>query len=171
MDLQGVRIMSDPMLCTLFLCDRLIRDQLTQKWGALGLHCGYVVPEDRDYVGLTNGLAWTEVGGDVLTTEAMITDKPEPAAAGGEDALADHHSMHVFGARLAAHQDHVLAPAHPVLRVVRAEHDLADRGHVAVAGAVAHDTLRIEHEEIVVEIPGEEDAARSRRNTGNKRRG
>ncbi len=30
------------------------------------------LPEDRDYVGLTNGLAWTEVGGEVLTTEAMI---------------------------------------------------------------------------------------------------
>jgi ATP-dependent Lon protease len=32
----------------------------------------YGLPEDRDYVGLANGLAWTEVGGDVLTTEAMI---------------------------------------------------------------------------------------------------
>ncbi len=30
------------------------------------------LPEDRDYVGLANGLAWTEVGGDVLTTEAMV---------------------------------------------------------------------------------------------------
>jgi len=32
----------------------------------------YGLPEDRDYVGLANGLAWTEVGGDVLTTEAVI---------------------------------------------------------------------------------------------------
>jgi ATP-dependent Lon protease len=32
----------------------------------------YGLPEDRNYVGLANGLAWTEVGGDVLTTEAMI---------------------------------------------------------------------------------------------------
>ncbi len=30
------------------------------------------LPEDRDYVGLANGLAWTEVGGEVLTTEALI---------------------------------------------------------------------------------------------------
>ncbi|MFZ5585372.1 MAG: endopeptidase La [Thermodesulfobacteriota bacterium] len=30
------------------------------------------LPEDRDYVGLANGLAWTEVGGEVLTTEAII---------------------------------------------------------------------------------------------------
>ncbi len=30
------------------------------------------LPEDRDFVGLANGLAWTEVGGEVLTTEAMI---------------------------------------------------------------------------------------------------
>ena len=32
----------------------------------------YGLPEDRDYVGLANGLAWTEVGGEVLTTEAVI---------------------------------------------------------------------------------------------------
>jgi len=32
----------------------------------------YGLPEDRDYVGLANGLAWTEVGGEVLTTEAMV---------------------------------------------------------------------------------------------------
>ncbi len=32
----------------------------------------YGLPEDKDYVGLANGLAWTEVGGEVLTTEAMI---------------------------------------------------------------------------------------------------
>ena len=30
------------------------------------------LPEDRDFVGLANGLAYTEVGGEVLTTEAMI---------------------------------------------------------------------------------------------------
>ena len=32
----------------------------------------YGLPEERDFVGLANGLAWTEVGGEVLTTEAMI---------------------------------------------------------------------------------------------------
>jgi len=32
----------------------------------------YGLPEDRDYVGLANGLAWTEAVGDVLTTEAMV---------------------------------------------------------------------------------------------------
>ncbi len=32
----------------------------------------YGLPEDRDYVGLANGLAWTETGGEVLTTEAVI---------------------------------------------------------------------------------------------------
>jgi ATP-dependent Lon protease len=30
------------------------------------------LPEDTDHVGLANGLAWTEVGGEVLTTEAVI---------------------------------------------------------------------------------------------------
>jgi ATP-dependent Lon protease len=32
----------------------------------------YGLPEDRDSIGLANGLAWTEVGGDMLTTEVMI---------------------------------------------------------------------------------------------------
>jgi ATP-dependent Lon protease len=32
----------------------------------------YGLPEERDFVGLANGLAWTEVGGEVLTTEAVI---------------------------------------------------------------------------------------------------
>ncbi len=32
----------------------------------------YGLPEDQDSIGLANGLAWTEVGGDMLTTEAMI---------------------------------------------------------------------------------------------------
>ena len=32
----------------------------------------YGLPEDRDFVGLANGLAWTEVGGEMLTTEAVI---------------------------------------------------------------------------------------------------
>jgi hypothetical protein len=39
----------DPMLTTLFLADRMIRDQLTQKWGALGLHCGFAVPEGQPF--------------------------------------------------------------------------------------------------------------------------
>ncbi len=30
------------------------------------------LPEESDHVGLANGLAWTEVGGEVLTTEAVI---------------------------------------------------------------------------------------------------
>jgi ATP-dependent Lon protease len=30
------------------------------------------LPEETDHVGLANGLAWTEVGGEVLTTEAVI---------------------------------------------------------------------------------------------------
>ena len=32
----------------------------------------YGLPEDTDHVGLSNGLAWTETGGEVLTTEAII---------------------------------------------------------------------------------------------------
>ncbi len=32
----------------------------------------YGLPEEREMVGLANGLAWTEVGGEVLTTEAVI---------------------------------------------------------------------------------------------------
>ncbi|MEW5912688.1 MAG: endopeptidase La [Thermodesulfobacteriota bacterium] len=32
----------------------------------------YGRPEDEDHVGLANGLAWTEVGGEVLTTEAIV---------------------------------------------------------------------------------------------------
>ena len=32
----------------------------------------YGLPEDRDFVGLCNGLAWTEFGGEVLTTEALV---------------------------------------------------------------------------------------------------
>ena len=32
----------------------------------------YGLPEEFDMVGLSNGLAWTEVGGEVLTTEAVI---------------------------------------------------------------------------------------------------
>jgi ATP-dependent Lon protease len=32
----------------------------------------YGLPEDADTVGLANGLAWTEVGGDVLTIEVVI---------------------------------------------------------------------------------------------------
>jgi ATP-dependent Lon protease len=32
----------------------------------------YGLPEEKDYVGLTNGLAWTEVGGEILTTEVVI---------------------------------------------------------------------------------------------------
>ncbi|MCB2187819.1 MAG: endopeptidase La [Deltaproteobacteria bacterium] len=30
------------------------------------------LPEEKDHVGLANGLAWTEVGGEVLTTETII---------------------------------------------------------------------------------------------------
>jgi len=32
----------------------------------------YGLPEEADHVGLANGLAWTEVGGEVLTTEAIV---------------------------------------------------------------------------------------------------
>ena len=32
----------------------------------------YGLPEEADHVGLANGLAWTETGGEVLTTEAII---------------------------------------------------------------------------------------------------
>ncbi|MBU4566783.1 MAG: endopeptidase La [Desulfarculus sp.] len=32
----------------------------------------YGLPEETDHVGLSNGLAWTETGGEVLTTEAII---------------------------------------------------------------------------------------------------
>jgi ATP-dependent Lon protease len=32
----------------------------------------YGRPEEEDHVGLANGLAWTEVGGEVLTTEAVV---------------------------------------------------------------------------------------------------
>ena len=32
----------------------------------------YGLPEETDHVGLANGLAWTETGGEVLTTEAII---------------------------------------------------------------------------------------------------
>eukprot|EP01022_Parablepharisma_sp_SALTPOND_P018100 TRINITY_DN2940_c1_g3_i2.p2 TRINITY_DN2940_c1_g3~~TRINITY_DN2940_c1_g3_i2.p2 ORF type:complete len:894 (-),score=349.06 TRINITY_DN2940_c1_g3_i2:16642-19323(-) len=32
----------------------------------------YGLPEEMDHVGLANGLAWTETGGEVLTTEAIV---------------------------------------------------------------------------------------------------
>ena len=32
----------------------------------------YGQPEEKEHVGLANGLAWTEVGGDVLTTEVVV---------------------------------------------------------------------------------------------------
>ena len=50
------------------------------------------------------------------------------AAARGEDALRDHHPVHVLGARLAAHEDDVLAPVGGVGRVVGGEVDLAHGG-------------------------------------------
>lgn len=33
--------MSSPMLSCFFLADQMIRDAISAKWGAIGLHCGY----------------------------------------------------------------------------------------------------------------------------------
>ena len=45
-------------------------NSLEKHLGVLKFRHG--LPETEDHVGLTNGLAWTEVGGEVLTTEAVI---------------------------------------------------------------------------------------------------
>ena len=52
----------------------------------------------------------------------------DEAAAGGEDALGDHHAVHVLGAGLVAHEDDLLAALGGVGGVVGREVHLADRG-------------------------------------------
>ena len=52
----------------------------------------------------------------------------DQAAAGGEDALADHHPVDVLGAGLAADEDHLLAPLGGRFGVVGGEVDRADGG-------------------------------------------
>ncbi|ADK84825.1 ATP-dependent protease La [Desulfarculus baarsii DSM 2075] len=68
------------------ICRKVTKDLVTKgdlggkvkiTGGALEKYLGVTkfrhgLPEAKDHVGLTNGLAWTEVGGEVLTTEAMI---------------------------------------------------------------------------------------------------
>ena len=45
----------------------------------------------------------------------------------GQDALRGDHAVEVVGRRLAAHEDHLLAPLRRAPRLVGGEHDLADR--------------------------------------------
>ena len=71
------------------------------------------------------------------TTAAWLTQ----AAPGGEDALGDHHAVHVLGRRLAAHEDHVLAPLGGVGGVVGGEVDPADGGTRRRAQALGDDRV------------------------------
>ena len=51
----------------------MVRVTATSLEKLLGVHkYRHGLPEESDMVGLSNGLAWTEVGGEVLTTEAVI---------------------------------------------------------------------------------------------------
>ncbi len=59
------------------------------------------LPLDRDRLGADDGR-----GAPAAGHHGGVADQP---AAGGEDALAHHHAVHVLGAGLAAHQDDLLA--------------------------------------------------------------
>ena len=97
---------------------------------------------DLDRLGADDGRRAPAAGDD-----GGVADE---AAAGGEDALGDHHPVDVLGARLAAHEDDLLAALGGGLGVVGGEVHLADGGagrrgealgdHLAGAGE-----LRVQH--------------------------
>ena len=80
------------------------------------------------------------------TTAAWLTSPPRD----GQDALGHHHPVDVLGARLAAHEDDLLAPADGGLGVVGGEVHLADGGPWRRGEALGDDLprpgeLRVQH--------------------------
>ena len=103
---------------------------------------------DLDRLGADDGRRAPAAGDD-----GGVADEP---AAGGEDALGDHHPVDVLRAGLVAHEDDLLAALGGVVGVVGGEVHLADRGARRRGQPLGDDLarpgeLRVQH---LVEVVG-----------------